>query len=57
MAFAGKKLDLSKIKSGVRGTQKASELVDILEGHFDEIRAQVDSQTDEEKEELIDYFN
>ena len=42
MAFEGKKLDLSKIASGVRGTKEASDLVDILEGHFDEIRAQVD---------------
>ena len=57
MAFEGKKLDLSKINFGVRGTKEASDLVDILEDHFDEIRAQVDSQTDEEKEELIDYFN
>ena len=57
MAFEGKKLDLSKIASGVRGTKEASDLVDILEGHFDEIRAQVDLQTDEEIDELIDYFN
>ena len=43
MAFQGKKLDLSKIDSVIRGVKDASYFVDIFEGHFDEIRAQVDS--------------